>query len=579
MSAGYRPEGLVSGDDPEKPDGFDSGSTDAAAPTAQAPAPGPVGFGPVAWLRWTWRQLTSMRVALLLLLLLAVVALPGTFFPQRPQDPARVAQYYVDNPSLAPVLERFGLFDVFASPWFSAVYLLLFLSLVGCIVPRSLDHIKALRRPPPAAPSRFTRFPVRDAFASPVGRDEAVVTATTALKGYRLRRTDGAEGAVTTLSAERGYSRETGNIVFHLALVGLLIAVGYGTFVHYRGQVIVVEGDTFANSQMQYDSFESGPWFDEAGLEPFRMRLDGFTSRFDEVSGMAADFRAEVTVTEPDGDERPETIRVNHPLRTGGASVYLMGNGFAPDVTVTDAGGNVAFSGPVPFVIVDQATYDSRGVIKVPDTQVGDQIGLSGVFLPTAVVDPASDTAFSISPEPNEPLLVLDVWYGNLGLDDGIPQNVYQLDTQAMQQVRAPGPDGEDAPVRVVVAPGQTVDLPDGLGTLTFNDLPRYVGLDLRYDPTLPWVLTFALLALAGLSASLFLPRRRVFVRIGQDERGRTVVTAAALARGDDPGLERELTRVLEPLRPAVGKTDQDRMNQETGQAPDRQQDEGARRG
>jgi cytochrome c biogenesis protein len=309
------------------------------------------------------------------------------------------------------------------------------------------------------------------------------------------------------------------------------------------------------------------------------MRLDRFTSAFDEVSGQAADFRAEVTVTEPDGDERAETIRVNHPLRTGGASVYLMGNGFAPDVTVTDAEGNVGFSGPVPFVIVDQATYDSRGVIKVPDTQVGDQIGLSGVFLPTAVVDPASDTAFSISPEPTEPLLVLDVWYGNLGLDDGVPQNVYQLDTQAMQQVTEPGPDGEDVPVRVVVAPGQSVDLPDGLGTLTFNDLPRYVGLDLRYDPTLPWVLTFALLALAGLSASLFLPRRRVFVRIGQDDGGRTVVTAAALARGDDPGLERELTRVLQPLRPAVGTTDQDENHQGAGRGPDQEHDEGAPRG
>ncbi|GMA32406.1 cytochrome c biogenesis protein ResB [Litorihabitans aurantiacus] len=564
MRAGYRPEGLV-GDEPER----GSGPAQNAAP---GPTPTPARFGPIAWLRWTWRQLTSMRVALLLLLLLAVVALPGTFFPQRPQDPARVAQYYVDNPSLAPVLERWGLFDVFSSPWFSAVYLLLFVSLVGCIVPRSLDHVRALRRPPPAAPRRFTRFPVRDAFASGLGREEAVTSAVRALKGYRLRRTESADGAVTTLSGERGYTRETGNIVFHLSLVGLLVAVGYGSFVHYRGQVLVVEGDTFANSQVVYDSFESGPWFDESGLDAFRMRLDGFSSEFDEVSGQAADFRADVTLTEPGADPRPESIRVNHPLRTGGASVYLMGNGFAPDVTVTDAGGDVAFSGPVPFVVVDQQMYDSRGVIKVPDTQTGDQIGLSGVFLPTAVVDPASDTAFSISPEPTEPLLVLDVWYGNLGLDDGVPQNVYQLDTQAMRQVTEPGPDGEDVPVRVVVAPGQTVDLPDGLGTLTFNDLPRYVGLDLRYDPTLPFVLTFSLLALAGLSASLFLPRRRVFVRIGRDDGGRTVVTAAALARGDDPGLARELTRVLDPLRPPVAEGP--RPHDSTPQ-----DDEGARRG
>ncbi|PWD52443.1 cytochrome c biogenesis protein ResB [Serinibacter arcticus] len=484
-----------------------------------------------------------MRVALLLLLLLAVAALPGTLFPQRPQDPARVAQYYTDHPDLAPVLERWGLFDVFASPWFSAVYLLLFISLVGCIVPRTLEHVRALRKPPPAAPSRFARFPVRDAFATPLAHDAAVDAAAGALKGYRVRRTD---GPVTTLSGERGYTRETGNIVFHLSLVGLLVAVGYGTFVHYRGQVIVVEGDTFANSQVAYDSFEAGAWFDESGLDPFRMRLDGFSSEFDET-GQAADFRAEVTVTEPGTEARPELIRVNHPLRTGGASVYLMGNGFAPNVTVRDGEGNVAFSQAVPFVAVNQLTYDSRGVIKVPDTQTQDQIGLNGSFLPTGVVD-EDGNAYSVSPVPHDPVLVLDVWYGNLGLDDGVPQNVYQLDTTAMTQVMTTGADGEE-PYRVVVRPGETVDLPEGLGTITFESLPRYVGLDLRYDPTLPWVLTFSLLAITGLAASLFLPRRRVFVRVGTDDDGRTVVTAAALARGDDPGLERELERVLRPVR------------------------------
>ena len=529
--AGYRPEGLKSGTDPE-----------AEGPTTSAPAPAAVGFGFVAWLRWMWRQLTSMRIALLLLLLLAVAALPGTYFPQRPQDPVRVAQYYIDNPGLARNLERWGLFDVYASPWFSAIYLLLFLSLVGCIVPRSIDHIRALRRPPPAAPSRFTRFAVRDAFVSSRAVDDVAAAAETGLKGYRIRRTD---GAVTTLSAERGYTRETGNIVFHLSLVGLLIAVGYGTFVHYRGQVIVVEGSTFANSQVAYDSFDSGPWFDEEGLEPFRMRLDTFTSRFDE-RGQAADFRADVTITEPGGASRPESIRVNHPLRTGGASVYLMGNGFAPQVTVHDGEGNLAFSGAVPFVAENQVTYDSRGVIKVPDTQTDVQIGLNGWFLPTGVVN-ESGSAFSISPELDDPVLVMEVWYGNLGLDAGVPQNVYQLDTEAMTQVMLEGDDSE--PYRLVIRPGETVELPEGLGSVTFDAVPRYVGLDLRYGPTLPWVLTFSLLALAGLSASLFLPRRRVFVRIGRQDDGRTVVTAAALARGDDPGLQRELERLLLPLR------------------------------
>lgn len=541
--SGYRPEGLTTGLDTD-------GETNAESPAAPSPAT-PRAWGWREWGRWGWRQLTSMRVALMLLMLLAVAALPGAFFPQRNQDPAGVAQYYADHPGLAPVMDRWGLFDVYASPWFAAIYLLLFISLVGCIIPRAWDHARSLRRPPPAAPRRFARFDVRAAFATPLSLSDAERAATRGLRGYRVRRET--SGGVVTLSAERGYLRETGNIAFHLALLGLLLAVGYGSLVHYRGQVIVVEGDTFANSRLEYDSFDSGAWFDPGSLDPFRMTLNEFDADFDE-RGVARDFTAYVSVTEPGGQAEEATIKVNHPLRVGGASVYLMGNGYAPTVTVYDAAGNRAFSGAVPFIPGEQSTYDSRGVIKVPDTTDGVQIGLNGVFLPTGVV--AEDgTAFSLSPEPNDPVLVLEVWAGDLGLDEGIPQNVYQLDTEGLTQSMTTDAEGEQVPVRVVVHPGETVDLPDGLGTITFESLPRFIGVDLRYDPTLGWVLAFSLLALAGLAASLFLPRRRVFVRIGEDTDSpvgaRTVVTAAALARGDDPQLERELRRVIEPMQVA----------------------------
>ncbi|PFG20571.1 cytochrome c biogenesis protein ResB [Serinibacter salmoneus] len=551
----YRPEGLVQ--DPDAEDGPPGPREDAATAA-------PARFGLRAWLRWVWRQLTSMRVALLLLLLLAVVAIPGSFIPQRDQAPEGVAQYYADYPDLAPIMDRFSLFDVYASPWFAAVYLLLFISLVGCIVPRAVDHARALRTPPPKAPRRFTRFDNHAAFVSPLGAPQAADAVTGALRGYRIRREE-AEG-VTTLSAEKGYLREAGNITFHLALVGLLLSVLYGSLVHYRGQVIVVEGDTFANSRLAYDSFDSGVWYADGDLDPFRMTLEEFTAEFTDA-GRAVDFQADVTVTE-DGESRAEVIRLNAPLRVGGAAVSLQGNGYAPQVTVRDGNGELAFSGAVPFVPEDDIGYTSRGVIKVPDTTTDYQVGLNGWFLPTGVVD--GDQAFSLSPDPENPMLVLDVWYGDLGLDLGVPQNVYELDTTAMTQVTEEVEGGQE-PVRVIVTLGETVDLPEGLGSITFEAVPRFAGFDLRYDPTLGWVLAFALLALAGLCASLFLPRRRVFARIGTDGQGRTVVTAAALARNDDPGLGRELERVLAPVRPAPEQAvEQVQEHQDDGGAPAR---------
>jgi len=539
---GYRPEGLD--------DAFTDGGEQ---PTAPARADALPALGLRGWLRWAWRQLTSMRVALLLLVLLAVAAVPGTMFPQRPQDPGGVAAYLTDHPAAGPWLDRLGFFDVYASVWFSAIYLLLFVSLIGCILPRTRVHLTAVRGRPPRTPRRLGRFPAQGGGTSPDAPRDVVERAAAVLRrrrlgvpGFRVDVHD--EGAgVWSASAERGYLRETGNLVFHLALVGLLIAIATGQMLHYRGQAIVVQGTGFANVQAAYDTFERGSAFDPADLVPFTMRLDDFEARFDPETLQSRDFTAHVTVTEPGGEPEDRTIKVNHPTVAGGAKVYLQGNGYAPAVTVHDAAGEVAFSGPVPFLPQDDV-YTSRGVVKVPDVS-GDQpqVGLVGFLLPTAQ-EPVPGLWRSVHPQPDDPLLVLSVWSGNLGLDTGVPQNVYRLDESRMEQAV----DADGDVVTLYVRPGDTVELPDGLGTLTFDDLPRFVALDLRHDPSLTWVLTFSLLALAGLTASLFAPRRRIWVRAAPatatDEgpgSAATVVTAAGLARGDDVGLQPELDRVL----------------------------------
>ncbi|MGV8966758.1 MAG: cytochrome c biogenesis protein ResB [Cellulomonas sp.] len=530
----YRPEGID-----------DSYTNDGAEPTLPR-------LGLRGTLRWVWRQLTSMRVALMLLMLLAVAAVPGSVLPQRPVDPAKVAAYLVDHPGSGAWLDRLGAFDVYSSAWFSAIYLLLFLSLIGCILPRTRAHLSALRTRPPRVPRSFARFGAAGGFTTTAPPRAVADAAAAVLRGPRRWlprfRVDVREESAGTwaVSAERGYVRESGNLVFHLALLGLIVAVGTGQFLHYRGQAIVVQGRGFANAVVDYDTFESGSGFDPASLVPFSLTLDSFTARFDPDTLAARYFRADVTVRDPDGTARPESIRVNHPLDAGGAKVYLQGNGYAPDVTVRDAAGAVAFSGPVPFLASDEV-YTSRGVIKVPDVSAGDQIGMVGFLLPTAL-ETAPGLWRSVNPQPDSPLLVLSVWAGNLGLDDGIPQNVYQLDQRGMTQAT----DATGAPVTLYVRPGETVELPDGLGSITFDALPRFVALDLRHDPSLAFVLAFALAALAGLATSLFTPRRRIWVRAEPDGSGRTVITAAALARGDDLGLQGELDRVLDGL-PGAG--------------------------
>ena len=116
-----------------------------------------VGIGLIGWLRWGWRQLTSMRVALVLLFLLAVASIPGSILPQRGTDPVKVDDYIATHEVTGPWLDRLGFFDVFAAPWFAAIYLLLMVSLAGCVIPRARQHWRAMRARPPAAPKRLAQ--------------------------------------------------------------------------------------------------------------------------------------------------------------------------------------------------------------------------------------------------------------------------------------------------------------------------------------------------------------------------------------------------------------------------------------
>lgn len=156
--------------------------------------------------------------------------------------------------------------------------------------------------------------------------------------------------------------------------------------------------------------------------------------------------------------------------------MYLAGNGYGPRITVRDGNGDVAFADQVPFLAQD-GNYTSTGVVKAADAAPR-QVGLRGLFLPTAVVDPEQGPV-SVFPDARDPRLFLTAYAGDLGLDDGVPQSVYELDTTEMAQLeREPG-----TPFSVALAPGESVELPDGAGTVEFTELTRFAGLTIHHDP------------------------------------------------------------------------------------------------
>jgi cytochrome c biogenesis protein len=510
-------------------------------------------LGPVGMLRWAWRQLTSMRTALLLLLLLAIAAVPGSIWPQRNIDAGRVTDYLARHRSAGPWLDRLGFFDVYSSPWFAAIYLLLFVSLVGCVVPRSKIHWKAMRAQPPAAPTRLERLAehgqievdgapgevlqiARDVLSSRqlpgghwLGRHSVV-------RRWRLR----SQGL--SLSAESGYLRESGNLVFHTSLIVVIVAVAVGHLFGWRGDRILVTGQSFSNTISAYDTFDPGPWVNTEALSPFIVAVDKMDVTFEEHSigaqrGAPRDFTAYTrTQTGPGAPQLHQVLKVNGPLSFGGTSVFLLGNGYAPVITVRDGTGQVLMHEATPFLPQD-ANYKSVGAIKVSAASPK-QLGFFGFFLPSEYLDQDAGPS-SFFPDLKNPALALGVYEGEL-YPQGRPQSVYTLSTQKMTQLK----NATGQPLRLLLKPGQTILLPGGRGSITFDTVQRWAGLSIRYDPGKLLALIGAVAALAGLIASLMIRRRRVFVRV-RPKGQRTVVSIGGLAKGEDPGLAATIDSLL----------------------------------
>jgi cytochrome c biogenesis protein len=518
-----------------------------------------------AWelLRWAWRQLTSMRTALILLLLLALGAIPGSVIPQSGVDALKTQNWQAAHPHLTPIYDRLGLFSVYHSAWFAAIYLLLMISLVGCIVPRLFVYWRGYRKQPPPAPRNLTRLPDHATYTTDEKPGDVLHRAAARLsRRHRVATSRGAarsfEGVEDGwVSAERGQLREAGNLLFHLSVLIVLVGFGIGSLFGYKGGVILVVGNGFSNTLTQYDDFDPGSLFDAGSMEPFCFRVH---QPFDidwigsgPRQGMARGFVAHLTYrTSCQGDrsswspEQKYDLKVNHPLTIGGTQIFLIGHGYAPVVTVRDGQGRKLYDGPTVF-LPESSNFESFGVIKAPGLKAGQDIGLEGLFYPTFAL--VNGDPINVMGDDKNPALSMLAYVGDLGLNTGVPQSVYAMDKADMRQLKKP----DGTMFRVDLQPGETVQLPDDAGSVTFHGVKHWTRLQISRTPEVWVTLLGVVLALVGLLGSLFIRPRRIWVRARRRD-GVTLVEVAGLDRSGGGDLTPVLSSVVDSLQP--GATD-----------------------
>ena len=272
-------------------------------------------YRPLASLaRRIWHWLGSIRVAVILLIALAVAALIGTLFPQLPPavatDPSALGDWMTlaqdRYGALAGLYDALGLFDVFHSPWFLLLLLLLSLNTAVCTWNRIRAIWRTLTRPSIRMPdSFFERAGQRLAVSGLRDRIAETVDAGLRRRGYRVLRED--DGLTIYFYADRHWIGRLGTLITHIALVLLILGAGWGRAVGWReDQLVLIPGQPRSLGH---------------GL-PVGLRSDGFEIvRY--PNGMPRDYRAKVAVLDAGQEVLQQTVRVNAPLTYRQVTFYL----------------------------------------------------------------------------------------------------------------------------------------------------------------------------------------------------------------------------------------------------------------
>lgn len=528
----------------------------------RTPRPGPrlpLIPGPIETAGILWRRLRRMSTALVLLFALAVATLIATFIPQEPVIATTVRAWRegTEGPGgeVARVFDALSLFDVFGSWWFAVLTALLFTSLTGCLLPRWRAFLRNVRRPA-ARTSNVDRLTHRVVMPRPDGMsaDEVLARAERVFRTYRTRRTEGGAvaggGPVPQLAIERGHWRELGSLVFHTSFYLLLIGVALGSAFSFTGQIDVVEGGTFADTPLGYQSRTAGSLWDTDDHDGQRTTIEDFTVTYvgGDLAFVPEEFVTTATFESADGSRSvTEEIRVNHPVHFDGMTYYQRAFGFAPEIVLTSGlDGSELYRNRLILREDGGGLWSGRDKVSLGSTDPDrplPQIAIEVVFIPDATIEPGGGITFN-SPEPNDPRMVVTVYSGeDLGLSRPVPVSQLDWPQSAIVDQRMITP-GDPVPFAPVVEGGPS------LFEVQFADLSMWTGLQVSHQPFRWLILTGASLTLMGLVPSLYAYRRRLWVEVRDDE-----VVLAGVAQHRKDHFADTFPDIAERVSTALGTT------------------------
>jgi cytochrome c biogenesis protein len=435
-----------------------------------------------------WDSLSSVRLTIPLLIILAVASIFGTLIPQNgsPEEYLRIYKF-----STFRVLRILGFLDLYHAGWFVFLLAVLSLNLMVCSL-RRWPSVRKFFGPADIKPEEGQwktvppgrRFSFRGAGQDSISRVQQELSRLFA--GPRVLEA----GASRHLFAEKGKFSRLGFYFIHVSILVILLGGLIGSFYGFRGYINVVEGESADRV-----SLRSGQPAQPLG---FRVRLDQFTVSF-YPTGAPQEFKSKVTILEGDREVLTEPILVNHPLTYKGISFY-------------------------------QSSYGVDSVEKAV---------LEGV-------ERASRRGFTLSLQPGMKAEIPGTHYALL-LNRFLPD--LQGMGPAFQAILYE--DGRPAE-NLVILQGSSDVVPQRPGRFQFRirELqPKYYsGLQVTRDPGVWVVWLGCILMMAGFYMAFFMSHRRVWVRL-TEKQGDTLVEIAGSSHRNRIEFEKELERIGQTLK------------------------------
>ncbi len=459
-------------------------------------------FSPSGALEWLWATFTSMRLALALMLGLALLALVGSLIIQAPAGIATDQDTYnawlvglkPRYGGFTTVFDKLGLFSVFTSVWFRGLAVALTTSILACSIKRAPTLWKASVHPRTRMTDSFYESaPYSHSVATETTAQDALATAQRVFRANRYRTVvDVDEKAHTThLYVDQNRWAPFGTVIAHLAVVVILAGAMVGSTLGYRDEGFAVP---------------VGSTVPVGGGTGLSVLASSFSDSYYD-NGAPSDYSSSLVLYRDGVQVAAKTIRVNDPLEYEGTAFYQSFFGPAAVMAVSDASGASLYQGGVPLLW--PSDDDSR--------RIG-QLTLSAQNIMIYVVGAASGRV-----DPN-------IRAGQMQLE------IYRA--------------GEDQPFAIeVLSQGQPLAI-EGL-TYTFEREQQFTGLIVARDPGQPLVWLGALALVLGCFLVLLFPNRRLWAAIKARPDGTGEVHLGATAR-HDAAFAPEFSKLVEQVRLAL---------------------------